>query len=141
MKGGVPIATLLSLILSRCAVGLPSQVGKGLQRCDAPDAESCIMSDNSGQGIQTKPPASEPAPLVGLALSGGGSKSAPFVMGVLKRFVDNDWYTTPTISHPCRAGPIPQCTCITAHIARCLTGSLPLRAIPVSAAISLMSAP
>jgi hypothetical protein len=91
MKGGVPIAILLSLILSGCAIGLPSQVGKGLQRCDAPDAESCIVSDNSGQGIQTKPPASEPAPLVGLALSGGGSKSAPFVMGVLKRFVDNDW--------------------------------------------------
>ncbi|MDT7848458.1 hypothetical protein Q9292_02445 [Methylophilus sp. VKM B-3414] len=30
-------------------------------------------------------------PSIGLALSGGGSKSAPFVMGVMKRFAENDW--------------------------------------------------
>lgn len=30
-------------------------------------------------------------PLIGLAMSGGGSKSAPFVMGVMKRFAENEW--------------------------------------------------
>jgi len=30
-------------------------------------------------------------PLLGIALSGGGSKAAPFAMGVLKRFVDEGW--------------------------------------------------
>ncbi|WP_422506129.1 patatin-like phospholipase family protein [Stenotrophomonas sp. GZD-301] len=30
-------------------------------------------------------------PEIGLALSGGGSKAAPFAMGVLKRFADRDW--------------------------------------------------
>lgn len=30
-------------------------------------------------------------PEIGLALSGGGSKSAPFAMGVVKRFADEDW--------------------------------------------------
>jgi len=35
-------------------------------------------------------PANRP-PRLGLALSGGGSKAAPFAMGVLKRFIDNGW--------------------------------------------------
>jgi hypothetical protein len=30
-------------------------------------------------------------PTLGIALSGGGSKAAPFAMGVLKRFVDEGW--------------------------------------------------
>lgn len=30
-------------------------------------------------------------PDIGLAVSGGGSKSAPFAMGVIKRFADQDW--------------------------------------------------
>jgi hypothetical protein len=30
-------------------------------------------------------------PEIGLAVSGGGSKSAPFAMGVFKRFADEDW--------------------------------------------------
>ncbi len=30
-------------------------------------------------------------PTLGIALSGGGSKAAPFAMGVLKRFVDKGW--------------------------------------------------
>lgn len=38
-----------------------------------------------------EPWAKKNRPLLGIALSGGGSKIAPFAMGVLKRFVDEEW--------------------------------------------------
>jgi hypothetical protein len=74
-----------------CAVGIdpgPSTVSMPLHYCKDDPAAPCILPDIS-QVEELQP--SDTAPRVGLALSGGGSKSAPYAMGVLKRFVENEW--------------------------------------------------
>ena len=46
-------------------------------------------------------------PQVGLSLSGGGSRAAPFAMGVLKRFVDEGWIESTDIISSVSGGGYP----------------------------------
>jgi hypothetical protein len=82
-----------------CVVGgVPSHVSDALPPCQTPDQLDCILNTNSGKVKEAKPIETSLPPL-GLALSGGGSKTAPFAMGVVKRFVDEGWlYRTSYLS-------------------------------------------
>lgn len=114
MKVLLPLLTGL-LILSGCQVGRPSYMGlKGspaapLAQCSeetkagGPRPAACIVqcrdtmnpncpeADTSQEVKELKLIPNDIPPQLGLALSGGGSKTAPYAIGVLKRFVDNGW--------------------------------------------------
>jgi len=94
MKRAILLALAFLPFLFGCIVGgVPSHVTKALPDC-APVDESqldCIMNRNSGAKIKEVQPDVDKLPLLGLALSGGGSKASPFAMGVIKRFVDEGW--------------------------------------------------
>lgn len=103
------------LILSGCQVGRPAYMdGKHgplapLAQCSedtkagGPRPQACIVqcrdtlnpncpeADTSQEVKELKLSSSDTPPQLGLALSGGGSKTAPYAIGVLKRFVDNHW--------------------------------------------------
>jgi len=76
-----------------CAVGgvdysaLPVKLP--LPPCGSGISENCVLPDKAP--VNELKPNVKARPQVGLALSGGGSKSAPFAMGVIKRFVDEGW--------------------------------------------------
>lgn len=109
MKATILSVLFTSLVLSACAVGgrpaSPdlaeplSQCGssgtvpaKGcISQCRDPANESCPMLNHVPNEVREIKVTDEPVPLLGLALSGGGSKAAPFAIGVIKRFIDNGW--------------------------------------------------
>lgn len=97
-KGSTMKATISWFLLAAfvvatagCAVGIDpgsSSVAMPLHYCKDDPSAPCILPDIS-QVEELHP--NDGAPRVGLALSGGGSKSAPYEMGVIKRFVENGW--------------------------------------------------
>lgn len=92
MKKAILVLLALSPSLFGCVVGgVPSHVSHVLPPCDkTPNKQDCILNMNSGV-VEEVRPNEKALPTLGLALSGGGSKSAPFAMGVIKRFVDEGW--------------------------------------------------
>jgi hypothetical protein len=91
MKKSILLALLVLPLVSGCIVGgVPSHISQALPPCETVDQLDCIMNTNSGVVKELK--TNETAlPVLGLALSGGGSKTSPFAMGVIKRFVDEGW--------------------------------------------------
>lgn len=89
------IGTLLAtFLLTGCEVGgVPSHIHSALPKCENSDGAAnpapCIINTNSAIVDEIRP--ADRPPELGLTLSGGGSKAAPFAMGVLKRFVDSGW--------------------------------------------------
>ena len=50
-----------------------------------------LPEDKIAAGVFSSDSRRNICPKIGLALAGGGSKSAPFAMGAIKRFVDENW--------------------------------------------------
>ncbi|SAK66167.1 hypothetical protein AWB78_02387 [Caballeronia calidae] len=92
MKKAILVMLLASPFLFGCVVGgVRSDISDALPFCeDTPDHLDCVLNTNSGVVKELKP-TEDAVPTLGLALSGGGSKAAPFAMGVVKRFVDEGW--------------------------------------------------
>jgi hypothetical protein len=84
---------ILPLLLGCVTEGVPSHVKDGLSDCDSdhPAQLDCIASRNSGGNVSELKSSKDAIPVLGLALSGGGSKASPFAMGVIKRFIDEGW--------------------------------------------------
>ena len=89
MKKTILLAVLSFLpFLFGCAVGGVTPVfSQPLPLCADAASIDCIIPTQHLVLDEVKDNADE-LPEVGLAMSGGGSKAAPFAMGVLKRFVD-----------------------------------------------------
>ncbi|WP_250492916.1 hypothetical protein [Caballeronia sp. GAWG1-1] len=91
MKKPIIVLFVACPFLFGCVVGgVPSHISSALPFCDTPDQLDCVLNTNSGVVKELKP-TEDVVPTLGLALSGGGSKAAPFAMGVVKRFVDEGW--------------------------------------------------
>lgn len=92
----LPLALLVVPILFGCAVGgVAPSVTMPLKKCADDGEVDCIISDTAGKDSATQQisevrPTDKELPSIGLAMSGGGSKAAPFAMGVLKRFVEEN---------------------------------------------------
>lgn len=89
--GGRPASHLLDEPLAQCPDSghLPPQ--GCITQCRDPMNKACPALKYVPPKVDEIKLTQEPAPLLGLTLSGGGSKAAPFAMGVLKRFVDEGW--------------------------------------------------
>ncbi|MFL9917473.1 hypothetical protein PQR75_19170 [Paraburkholderia fungorum] len=75
-------------LLFGCPVGgVRPLFSEPLPPCRSRNAVDCIIQTRSAK-VEEVRPTNDTLPELGIALSGGGSKSAPFAMGVLKRFVD-----------------------------------------------------
>jgi hypothetical protein len=86
------LLTLLIVPLScGCVVGgVTPLFSEPLPTCDeAENHVDCILPRERAKVDEIRS-TTQNYPEVGLAMSGGGSKAAPFAMGVLKRFIDGD---------------------------------------------------
>ncbi|GAB5100290.1 hypothetical protein [Caballeronia sp. HLA56] len=95
MQLAILCASLHVLLLAGCAVGgVTPLINDALKKCDDDRDIDCIIEETSGTdgsgAVRELKPSSKDLPSIGLAMSGGGSKAAPFAMGVLKRFIDGD---------------------------------------------------
>lgn len=95
MKYAFLSALLPVPLLIGCAVGgVTPLISDALQTCDGEADIDCVIEETSGTdtsgAVRELKPSAKDLPSIGLAMSGGGSKAAPFAMGVLKRFVDDD---------------------------------------------------
>ncbi|SAK88969.1 hypothetical protein AWB80_06216 [Caballeronia pedi] len=90
MRSTIAICVGAVPFLYGCAVGgvSPStSASLPLHPCGDLTSVNCIIDYDSAH-VEELRPTSDLYPQLGLAMSGGGSKAAPFAMGVLKRFVD-----------------------------------------------------
>lgn len=90
--GGRPSSPLLSEPLAECpAAGEPVPAQGCITQCRDQKNDRCPVNKPLPNVVSEIPLNDTAAPQLGLALSGGGSKAAPFAIGVIKRFIDNKW--------------------------------------------------
>lgn len=101
MRSYLPLVMAI-ILLTSCAVGYRNEnvvaavpVKLPFTQCVSADSENCLQMDENLQpeaiyttetGRQTRA-----RPRIGLSLAGGGSKSAPFSLGVIQALVQKGW--------------------------------------------------
>ncbi|CAE6868771.1 hypothetical protein R75461_08450 [Paraburkholderia nemoris] len=100
MRKAIVMGLLILFSLAGCAVGgRPTTITNPLPLCDDDKIQVDCIKSTKNHKVSELTLTQDDRPTLGLTFSGGGSKSSPFVMGVLKRFVDEGWiYKTQYLS-------------------------------------------